>query len=261
MRYMRLYLAFMSIQWRTMLVYRTNFVVGVSSTIAMQASALLTIIVVMHQVPTLHGWTLDQILLVYGLTNLAISFGHMFADNLWVLGQMYIRPGGFERFLVRPINQLFHLLADRFCYDGVGDLIVGAATIAVAAQGLGLNWSAGRVLYLVLVVVSGGVMYIAINLITAVSAFWIVDSVPITQAVFQTSQFARYPLPIYASWIRVLMTWIIPYSLVSFYPAAELTGHGAGRLTWAPPVVASVLAVIGYRLWLVGLAHYAGTGT
>jgi ABC-type uncharacterized transport system permease subunit len=33
------------------------------------------------------------------------------------MGRHRIQAGGFDPFLVRPINLLFHLLADRFCYD------------------------------------------------------------------------------------------------------------------------------------------------
>lgn len=260
-RYLRLYGSFLALQLRTMMEYRVNFLIGASSTIAMQASALLTIWVVMHQIPSLRGWSLDQVLLVYGLTNLALSFGHMFADNLWIMGRQYIRPGGFDRFLVRPINPLFHLLADRFCYDGIGDFLVGLAVTAKAMSGLGVAWTAPRLVYLALTVVSGGAIFIALNLITAVTAFWIVDSLPITLAVFQTHQFARYPLPIYSRWIRFMMTWMIPYGLASFYPASHLVGRDVGLLAWAPPVMAALLLLVGYRLWLVGLAHYTGTGT
>jgi ABC-2 type transport system permease protein len=260
-RYLRLYSAFLALQWRTMLAYRTNFLIGTASTIAMQAAGLLTIWVVMRQIPSLHGWTLYQILLLYGLTNLALSFGHMFADNLWTVGREYIQPGGFDRFLVRPIDPLFHLLADRFCYDGIGDFIVGAVVTAVAVSGLGIAWTLPKVLYLALAVLSGGAIFIALNMITSVSAFWITDSVPVTLAVFQTHQFARYPLSIYAGWIRVLMTWIIPYGLVSFYPASELSGHDAGLMAWVPPLMALVLLVVGYRFWTFGLRHYTGTGS
>lgn len=260
-RYLRLYGWFLLIQWKTMLAYRVNFLIGASSTIAMQAGGLFTIWVVMRQIPSLRGWTLNQVLLVYGLTTLALSIGHMFADNLWIVGRAYIRPGGFDRFLVRPINPLFHLLADRFCYDGIGDFVLGAVITAVAASGLGITWTLPRLLYLALAILSGGAIFIALNMITSVTAFWITDSLPVTLAVFQTHQFARYPLPIYAPWIRVLMTWIIPFGLVSFYPAAQLSGHNPGLMAWAPPVVAVLLTVIGYRLWMFGLRHYTGTGS
>src|SRR5579872_1577561 len=172
-----------------MLQYRINFIVGMASTVAMQIAGLVTIWVVMQKIPSLHGWTLNEILLLYGLTNLGLSIGHMFTDNLWTVGRSYIRPGGFERFLVRPINPLFHLIADRFCYDGIGDFIVGVVITAVALSGLGVSWDVPLGLYLVVAVVTGGAMFIALNLITCVAAFWIVDSVPVTLAVFQTHQF------------------------------------------------------------------------
>jgi len=261
LRYLRLYGAFLALQWRTMLAYRTNFLIGAMSTIAMQAGGLLTVWVVMRQIPSLHGWTLYQVLLVYGLTSLALSMGHMFADNLWIIGRAYIRPGGFDRFLVRPIDPLFHLLADRFCYDGIGDFIIGGVVVGIAAAGLGVSWTVPRLLYLALAVLSGGAIFIALNLITSVTAFWITDSLPVTLAVFQTHQFARYPLPIYAAWIRVLMTWIIPFGLVSFYPAAQLSGHNPGFMAWMPPLAAALLLLAGYRLWTIGLRHYTGTGS
>jgi hypothetical protein len=50
---------------------------------------------------------------------------------------------------------------------------------------------------LVVGVLSGGFIFIALNLITCVSAFWIVDSVPVTRLVFDNHLFAQYPLTIY----------------------------------------------------------------
>ena len=260
-RYLRLYLAFLIVQWRSMLTYRVNFLIGATSEAAVQSGALMAIWVVMHQVPSLHGWTLNQILFVYGLTNLARSFEHMFANNLWVLGRQYIQTGAFDRFLVRPINPLFHLLIDHFGFDGIGDFVVGIVVTAGAAAGLGIDWTLPKLLYVVLAVLSGGTIFVALNLITAVTAFWITDSLPVTLAVWQTNQFARYPLPIYAPWIRVLMTWIIPYGLASYYPASELTGHNPGLMAWVPPLMAIVLLVAGYRFWVFGLRSYSGAGS
>ena len=67
--------------------------------------------------------------LIYGLVTLAKSINHMFADNLWTIGRQYIRTGAFDRFLVRPIDPLFHLLADRFCHDGIGNFLVGLTLV------------------------------------------------------------------------------------------------------------------------------------
>src|SRR5947199_5412985 len=106
-RYVKLYYWFL-VQWmKILLEYRLNFLIGASGTIFEQAAGLLAIWVVMQQVPNLNGWRYDEILLVYGLLAMAKSITYMFADNLWTVGEQYIRTGGFDRFLVRPIDPLF----------------------------------------------------------------------------------------------------------------------------------------------------------
>jgi ABC-2 type transport system permease protein len=260
-RYLRLYGLFLLQHFKRLLEYRANFIIGASSTIFMQLAGLLTIWVVMSRVPTLNGWGFDEVLLIYGLITLAKSINHMFADNLWTVGRDYIRSGQFDRFLVRPINPLFHLLADRFCHDGVGNFLVGGALVIKASAALGLVWNPVYVLYLIVAVISGGGIFIALNLITCVSAFWIMDSVPVTRVVFDNHQFTEYPLTIYPRAIGIWLTWIVPYGFASFYPASYLLGRDVGFYAWLAPVVAIALLLVGYRTWIFGLNHYSGTGS
>ncbi len=261
MRYISLYWLFLTQRFKVLMEYRANFIIGAASTVFLQASSILAIWVVMQRVPELNGWTYDEILLVYGLITLAKSINHMFADNLWTLGRTYIRSGGFDRFLVRPINPLFHLLADRFCQDGIGNFLVGIALLIKASISLDITWTPMKFLALVVGVLSGGVIFIALNLFTCVLSFWIVDSVPVTRLIFDNHLFAQYPLTIYPKAINILLTWIIPYGLASFYPASYLLDRPWGNLTWIGPVVAGVLLFLAYRFWVFGLKHYNSTGT
>ncbi len=260
-RYAALYWYFLLQRFKILMEYRVNFLIGASSTVILQIAGLLTIWVIMSQVPNLNGWNLNEILLVYGLLTLSKSITHMFADNLWTIGQDYIRSGDFDRFLVRPIDPLFHLLADRFCHDGIGNFLIGAGLVAVSTAALGIAWTPLNLLYVVIAVASGGAIFIALNLITATSAFWIVQSIPVTQIIFNTHEFAKYPLTIYPRAIGLLMTWLIPYGFASFYPASYILGRDVGALAWMGPIVAVVLLVVGYRVWLFGLRHYASTGS
>jgi ABC-2 type transport system permease protein len=260
-RYASLYWLFLIQRFKILMEYRVNFLIGASSTIFLQAAGLLTIWVVMQQVPDLNGWSYNEILLVYGLITLARSISHMFADNLWTVGRQYIREGGFDRFLVRPIDPLFHLLADRFCHDGIGNFLVGAALVIKSTVALDIEWTLLKVLCLVLAVISGGAIFIALKLITAVSAFWILDSVPVTRVIFEMHEFAKYPLTMYNRGIGIFLTWIVPFGFASFYPASYILDRDVGMLAWTGVVVAVVLLLLGYRFWLFGLRHYTGTGS
>ncbi len=260
-RYLSLYGAFLLQRFKILMEYRVNFLIGATSTIFLQAAGIATIWVVMSQVPELNGWSFDEVLMVYGLVTLAKSINHMFADNLWTLGNQYIRTGGFDRFLVRPIDPLFHLLADRFCHDGIGNFLVGALLVAKSSAALGIPWTPLNLAYLAAAVLSGGVIFIALNLLTCVSAFWIMDSVPVTRLVFDNHLFAQFPLSIYPKAVGIWLTWVIPYGFASFYPASHLLGREVGLLAWMGIPVAALLLVVSYRFWQFGLRHYSSTGS
>lgn len=260
-RYLSLYGYFLIQRFKILMEYRLNFFIGAVSTAILQAASLTAIWVVMRQIPSLNGWSFYEVILVYGLLTMGESITHMFADNLWTVGWNYVRSGDFDRFLVRPIDPLFHLLADRFCHDGIGNLATGALLVGVSMQQLDIALTPLRLLYIVISVLSGGLIFIALNLITATSVFWIMESIPVTQMVFSMNEFAKYPLSIYHSSIRILLTWIIPYGFVSFYPASYLLGRNVGSLVWLSPVVAFVFIFVAYRIWLFGLRHYSSTGS
>jgi len=260
-RYLDLYRYFVAQRFKILMEYRLNFFIGSTSTAILQAASLAAVWVVMRQIPSLNGWSFYEVILVYGLLTMGESITHMFADNLWTIGWNYVRSGDFDRFLVRPIDPLFHLLADRFCHDGIGNFVTGGVLVGVSMQQLGIPITFLHVVYILISVLSGGLIFIALNLITATSVFWIMESIPVTQMVFTMNEFAKYPLNIYHNSIRILLTWIIPYGFVSFYPASYLLGRDVGPLVWLSPFVALVFIFMAYRFWLFGLRHYSGTGS
>ena len=263
-RYGRLYRAFLG-QWlKTLLQYRFNFVVGVASTLVQQATGLLVIWVAMLRVPRigdLGGWSRDEILFLYGLLLLAKATNHLVADNLWSLGILYIRTGRLDTLLVRPVNPLFHLLVDRFGHDGLGYLALGAVLVCRSALRVGILWTPFKLAYLAAAVLSGGAIFIALNLITATVGFYIIDALPLTLAVFQTHELAQYPVTLYRKGLRVLVMCAVPYVFASYVPASYLLGKDASWLVGAGPLVAGGLLFVGYRLWLRGLAQYGSTGS
>lgn len=260
-RYTRMYFDLLAQNIKTKLEYRVNFFIGGVSTLAGQVAGLLTLWVVMETIPTLKGWTLHQLLLIYGLLVLSKSLNHMFADNLWRLGWAYIRTGDFDRYLVRPVNPLFHLIADRFCEDGIGNFVVGLGLLIYSSMALDIPWTFFNVMYTLLMVLSGGLVFFGINLITASLSFWMTDSLPLMWGVFETHEFAKYPLKIYHTSVNVVFTWILPFGIASYYPASYLLGHPVGWLAWIAPVVALVLVFVGYGVWKTGLSRYTGAGS
>ena len=258
--YLDLYGHFMAQQFKSRLEYQASFIIAGVATILQQAASLLTLWVVMGRIPTLAGWTLPEMLLLYGLMSLSRSLNQMFADGPWGLSG-YVQNGGFDRFLVRPLDPLYHLLANYFNADGLGNLLTGLILVVSAGGSLGVFASPFNVAYAVVAVLSGAVIFTALSIITCTAAFWIIDALAATALVFENHRFAYFPLTIYPRGFIVALTWIIPYGFASYYPAAFLLGRDVGVLAWLGPVIAAGLAVLSYQVWLFGLRHYQGTGS
>jgi ABC-2 type transport system permease protein len=74
--------------------------------------------------------------------------------------------------------------------------------------------------------------------------------------------FGRYPLTIYHPVLRMLLSWVLPYGFVAFYPASGLLGRRelAGYF-WGTPLVAMAVFVLGYGVFRAGVRRYRSTGS
>lgn len=260
-RYSKLYWQFFKARLKVMMEYRADFFIGVLSVFLIQGTAILFVSIVFQQIDSLHGWTFHQILFIYAIALLGRSIEHIFFDNLWTVGWQYIRPGNFDRLMIRPVNVLFHLIADRVQQDGVGSFLIGLIVLFTAVPHLGVDWAITDVLLLILMIVSSAAIFLAVNLFFATFSFWMVDSLPVMVAVQGTSDFARYPMGIYGKGIQFVLTWIIPYGFTAFYPAAVfIDPSGFRQFALLTPLVAALSLTIAYLFWNRGLRAFSSTG-
>lgn len=261
-RYARLYGVFFKQQLKVMMEYRVDFFIGVASVFLIQFTSVFFVSIVFQQIQELNGWSFYEVLFIFGIASTGRSVHHIFFDNLWTLGWQYIQNGNFDRLLLRPINPLFHLIADRVQQDGFGQLLIGLIVLGTAIPHLSIEWSVVNVLLLIVMILSSGMIFVAVNLLFATFSFWIVDSLPIVVAVFNVSDFARYPLTIYNKGLRLLLTWVIPYGFTAFYPAAAFIGHDGYRtVALCTPLVAVVANLLAYAFWKRGLRAFTSTGS
>ncbi|MFD2671105.1 ABC transporter permease [Marinicrinis sediminis] len=261
-RYSHLYIQFLKNHLKMMIEYKLDFLIGMTSLFISQGTAILFIGFVFNHIQQLNGWSFYEILFIFGIASCGRAIHQVFFDNLWMIGANYIRPGNFDRLMVRPVNPLFHLVADKVNQDGFGQLLIGMIILTTAAMHIDLSFGVLEILLLLLMVVSSGLIFVAINLIFATLSFWMVDSMPIIFAVHSVSDFARYPITIYHTSIRFLLTWIVPYGFTAFYPSAYFIDHSGFQNTAIfTPLVAIVISVIAYLFWNRGLRSFESTGS
>ncbi len=248
-------------QLKIRLEYPVDFFISVISQVVIQLAGLLTIWLVMLYVPELSGWNFEQVVLIYGRLTICFGLCNLFSENLWVFHWVFVDQGRLDAMLVRPFDPLLNVISDRFNINAIGDTLIGLGMIIYSMSALHVPWSFFQIAYLLASIVSGSVIFFSLTLITTIPSLFMIPSHEITFAVFKNFEFAKYPLHIFPRVIIFIVTWIIPYGFVSYYPAGHLLGQETGVPFWVGFLVAAVLLFMAVKLWRFGLRHYSGSGT
>ncbi|MEO1088650.1 MAG: ABC-2 family transporter protein, partial [Acidobacteriota bacterium] len=78
--------------------------------------------------------------------------------------------------------------------------------------------------------------------------------------------FIVYPISIYDNWIQVLLTLVLPFAFVSFFPAEHFLGKPESSIfpavfQFGTPLVGLIFFLLAYRLWSSGVDGYQSTGS
>lgn len=246
---------------KRLMEYRADFLTGAVSFLIDQAVGIAFIFIIFTQIPQLAGFTFPQILFIYGLSQIPKGLDHLLTDNLWCVGYFIVRKGDFDKYLIRPIDPLFHVIAENFQVDAIGELIVGIALLIYAAPNAELHINVWTVLLSVIAVPFAALIYTSLKIMTSALAFWMKSSGFIIQMVYGMNEFSKYPTTIYSLPVRVFVTYIIPFAFTGYYLSLYLlTGSDPLWNIGGVILISSVLFVISLFIWNKGLSAYESAG-
>ena len=217
-KYQRMHLIFIRQYIKQIMEYKVDFVVGVLGVFLTQGLNLLFLNVIFQHIPSLEGWTFQEIAFIYGFSLIPKGLDHLFFDNLWALGQRLVRKGEFDKYLTRPINPLFHILVETFQIDALGELLVGGILLATTATSIA--WTLPKFLIFLVCIPFATLIYTSLKIATASIAFWTKQSGAMIYIFYMFNDFAKYPISIYTSLLRWLISFTAPFAFTAYYPAS-----------------------------------------
>lgn len=261
-RFFKIYRLLVVQNIKKVMEYRVDFLTGAIGFILDQAVGIGFIYIIFSQIPQLAGYTLEQIVFIYGFSLIPKGIDHLLTDNLWNVGYFIIKKGDFDKYLTRPINPLFHVIAETFQADALGELTVGIVLVCVSAGNAGLIVTPLSIILFLLVIPFAALIYTSIKLITASISFWTMQSGLITQVFYMMNEFAKYPTTIYSNFIKTVITYIVPFAFTGFYPCLYfLTGENPLFNIGGAVVISCILFLVGLIIWTRGIRAYESAGS
>jgi ABC-2 type transport system permease protein len=170
------------------------------------------------------GWNFYEVLLVQSVFMLSVGFSCvMFSNVLWATME-HIREGSFEIVLLRPVNPLFFLIATNFDPGSFG-LVIGGGVLFAFSLAHTTIVSAAAIPQFLLLFAAGFAVMAGMNMIMAATSFKWVGNSRIPEIFDSIMTFGKYPITIFPGIIRGIATFVIPVSMIGFFPASALLGR------------------------------------
>lgn len=260
-RYARLYRVLVSQFFKTIVQSKVDFMMGLLGFFFTQAAGIAFLYLVFEQIPDLQGWTLEQLIFIYGFAQIPRGIDHLLTDNIWMVAWWMVIDGDFDRYMLRPMNVFFQVICEKLQPDALGELLVGIILIGMSiSKGIVIIGAAHIILFFVSVI-AGAVIYTSVKLFFASIAFWVKQSGPFLQVAYEMADFAKYPTEIYGKVVHFIITWIIPFAFVAYLPASYFLMDKNPWLTIGVEcVIAVVFWMIAYKMFSYGTSRYESAG-
>lgn len=254
--------AYVSMLAKARLSYRADFFVQVGSDLLLQAVDIAFLAVVFTRVRALAGWTFDEALFIYGFFLIPFALFNASFAALSDLGGRYVVGGELDRVLTRPLGALLQVVLELLRPQALNGVLLGAAVMAIASSRLGLTWDAPTAALVLAGILGAWLVYGGVWVAVASVSFWTQErGSGLFPVVYNTINFSRYPLTVYPAAVRFLLTFVLPYGFIAFYPAAGVLRGEYVSVAWFALPVGLVTFGVGLWVWGRGLARYEGSGS
>jgi ABC-2 type transport system permease protein len=218
-RQLRFVAAYVSLNLSAAMEYRAAFF---SQTAGMALNNALMIVfwwLFFQRFPNVAGWTLSDVLRLWGVVAAAYGLGNALFGNCLRLAPLIAR-GQLDYYLALPKDALLHALVSRMGISAWGDALFGVIAFFAAGQITPLS-----TLLFLLLVLTGCAFFVAYHVVAGSLAFWLGNAEAFAnQASGALINFSTYPGGIFRGWVKLLTFTLLPAALIGHVPV-ELLRH------------------------------------
>ncbi|WP_027085492.1 ABC transporter permease [Cohnella panacarvi] len=267
MGYLDLYFTFIKLRIMGVAEYRKSFFMGVLAQFFSYASEILLVWLIMKQFKSINGWGAYEVTILYtiNLGSYALA-GFLFFTPCNQISSM-VKNGSFDEVLTKPLNNLLYLICRDFNTAYISHLLLSLFVIAYSLNALAIPIDISSIAYIIVIFLSGALIQAAGLIVTSVPAFWVVENSGIKEIFFfEFKSFVKYPISIYHKSIQIILTMVLPYAFINFFPVQVLLKKNDyvgfnHSLPYISPLVGVFCFTIAYLFWKKGINNYSSTGS
>jgi ABC-2 type transport system permease protein len=251
-------------KYKGALQYRFDFVTWTIIKILYYSLSYVSVCILVQKFQRIAGWDMYELFVLISLSTLSYVLSAQFFYVLHDTIESEIQSGGFDRCLLVPVTPMVYLVGKGWGAEYWSQIVLAGLVLHYCLGRFSIDWSVGNVVAFAGVVIGGAAIQGAAFLASASTAFWSVRSSGLMGLLFRLRSFVDYPISIYPMQLRFVLTFVIPYAFINYYPMVYLLGKATPSHPLVPfmsPIIGGLAFALAHRLWNRALNAYQGTGS
>lgn len=241
--------------------YRFDFFVNIIGNFLGLFGDFMILAFILMRFKNIDGWRLHEVALIYFIIEFGFGVYRFIGDGFNKF-ETLILSGKFDTLLIRPASALFQVMLQKVDFKRLG-MVVQALAVGIWGIQRSTFINNGFYFYLPLLLLASVIINLEVSIILAAVAFWTGKNEDIIiLGHYSTRSAATYPATIYHKIFSQILTFIIPFFSVSYYPLLYFTGKSGNSFYLLSPFLGIlIMTPISYMIWVSGVKRYSSTGT
>lgn len=258
---LRLYLSYVGVILKSTMQYKTSLALTIFARCIVAFGEFFGIYFLFSGFTGMKGYTYGDILLCFSAVQLSFALSECLCGGFKSFAGM-VRKGEFDLILARPISPILQVISSKFDLGRTGPMITAVITMFLGVRAAAVLWTPLRILTFFLMIVGGFLLFDALFLIEATCSFFVIGNVAIFNVLtYGAKTHGKYPFDVYGKGVFAFCTYLIPYTLVQYYPLQYLLGRTDNLLCVFAPLGAFVFVLLSLVFWNFGVKKYKSSGS
>ncbi len=257
----KLYMKYASVCTQSVMQYKVSFLLMIIGRFLLAFCELIAIKFLFYGFTQIKGYTYGDILLCFAVIQMSFTFAELFGNGFKVFSGM-VRSGEFDRMMLRPCSLILQVMGSRFEVGRTGPLLTAFITLVLGIRHSQVTWNLLTVWTMAAMTIGGTLLFIGLFVLEASFCFFsIEDTSLINVLTYGAKTHGKYPIDIYGKGILRFCTYVIPYTLIQYYPLQYLLGKSRSWHLAFCPLGIVVFLLFCYLIWRFGVKNYKSCGS
>ncbi len=266
MFYLSLFAKFVKVRFKAKLEYPLPYLMGIVAQWVGYGANYAAMWLMVNTFGTMAAWQPMEVLFLEGLNTLCYALaGTVMLDvSNWLPDAA--RTGQFDDVLLKPVDSLLYAISANINVSYVSHILLSIAVMVFSGVALGIELTASKLIWLGVTILSGAVIHASAMILTAAPSLVLLGTKGFQVLYWNVEDFIHYPISIYGRPLQIILTFVLPYAFIVFYPSQPFLGKMDTMLfpawfQYLSPAVAVVMLLAAIWVWHVCANKYESSGS